>query len=229
MVLKFLRKTLLKVAALCGHIAKRLYMPPPFIQGKRVIPWFNIQGDKTLRLDYDLNEKSLVFDLGGHEGQWTSDIFSKYGCFIHVFEPVEEFAEKIEKRFCKNKKIKVYMCGLSNSNKNVKISFDKDGSSIFKSGKDMKEIVLMRAIDFMQKNNIQKIDLMKINIEGGEYDLLEHLIEAGFISNITDIQVQFHDIFPDAEQRMLRIQKRLERTHYLTYNYPFVWENWRKK
>lgn len=198
-------------------------------QEKRVIPWFKDDGDRTLRLDYDLSEDSIVFDLGGYKGDWTSDIFSKYCCFIHIFEPVKEFSKNIEQRFYKNKKIIVHSYGLSNKNETVKITLDKDGSSIFKSGKDSEDIVLVKAIDFMQKNNIQKIDLMKINIEGGEYYLLEHLIETGFINNIKDIQVQFHDIFSDAEQRMLKIQKDLEKTHFLTYQYPFVWENWRKK
>ena len=72
------------------------------------------------------------------------------------------------------------------------------------------------------------IDLMKINIEGAEYDLLEHLIENKFVENIKDIQVQFHDFVPNAEARMKNIQAGLSKTHYLTYQYPFVWENWRK-
>ena len=33
---------------------------------------------EKLRLDYNLNENSVVFDLGGYEVQWASDIFSKY-------------------------------------------------------------------------------------------------------------------------------------------------------
>ena len=70
---------------------------------------------------------------------------------------------------------------------------------------------------------------MKINIEGAEYDLLEHLIDTGLISNIHNIQVQFHDFVSNAEQRMIMLQKELEKTHGLTYQYPFVWENWRVK
>ena len=70
---------------------------------------------------------------------------------------------------------------------------------------------------------------MKINIEGGEYDLLEHFLESGFIKNINNIQIQFHDFIPNAEERMKKIQYELEKTHSLTYQYPFVWENWQRK
>lgn len=34
-----------------------------------VVRWFQDQGDKTLRLNYsDLNENSIVFDIGGYLG-----------------------------------------------------------------------------------------------------------------------------------------------------------------
>lgn len=208
------------------RIASWIYEPP---QKKRVARWFADNGDETLRLEYELDENSLVFDLGGYKGQWASDIYAMYGCYIHVFEPVEEFARKIEKRFSKNRKIIVHHFGLADKNQTVRIGLDQDGSSIFKPGKRLVEAKLVRAADFMQQNGILVIDLMKINIEGGEYDLLEHLIDTGLVANIHNIQVQFHDFVPDAEHRMQKIQAALTQTHYLTYQYPLVWENWRIK
>jgi hypothetical protein len=71
------------------------------------------------------------------------------------------------------------------------------------------------------------VDLMKINIEGGEYELLEHLIARGLTKRIRNIQVQFHeDVMAGAAGRMERIQSRLAETHHLTYQERFVWENW---
>jgi FkbM family methyltransferase len=199
------------------------------IQAQRCIPWFKDNGDRTLRLEYDLSDSSIVLDLGGYEGQWASDIFSMYCCCIHVFEPVEGFASKIEKRFAKNSKILVHRYGLSNLNKKSQIFIDGDSSSTFKSDNDSEEINLVKAIDFIKEHHIHSVDLMKINIEGGEYDLLEHLLNNGLIENITNIQVQFHDFVPNAENRMIKIQQELEKTHFLTYQYSFVWENWKRK
>ena len=71
--------------------------------------------------------------------------------------------------------------------------------------------------------------MIKVNIEGGEYDLLEFLIDSNYIEIIDNIQVQFHDFIPDAEERMKNIHKKLEKTHFLTWQYPFVWENWQLK
>lgn len=52
-------------------------------------------------------------------------------------------------------------------------------------------------MEYINERQINKIDLFKINIEGAEYDLLECIILNGYILKIKNIQVQFHDFFPD--------------------------------
>lgn len=190
--------------------------------------WFSDRGDQTKRLDYDLNTNSIVFDVGGYQGQWTSDIFSRYCCTIYVFEPVKEFYEFIKSRFERNNSIIIHHFGLADKTEKASIFLDRDGSSLFRYRGQSELIQVVRAADFIQQSNIQCIDLMKINIEGGEYNLLEHLIACGFIRYIKNIQIQFHDFVEDAEMRMQTIHDNLERTHHLTYQYLFVWENWER-
>ena len=197
-------------------------------QSKRVRPWKKANGEQ-LRFAYPLTESSVVMDLGGYEGQWASDIFSRYCCSVMVFEPVREFSDQIAKRFAANRKISSFPFGLSGATGTVEISLDKNSSSAFKDtgNKENKESVRMvRASDFFSEHEIGAVDLMKINIEGGEYELLEHLIESGLVRKIRNIQVQFHDFVPNAQARMEKIQRELAKTHHTTYQYPFVWENW---
>ncbi|CAD6491956.1 MAG: hypothetical protein EMLJLAPB_00203 [Candidatus Argoarchaeum ethanivorans] len=68
---------------------------------------------------------------------------------------------------------------------------------------------------------------MKINIEGDEYSLFEHLIETGLVNQIDNMQVPFYDFVPNAEQRMIEIQQKIATTHNLTHQYKFVWDNWK--
>ena len=198
-------------------------------QYNRVLPWFRDNGDKTLRLNYDLNEQATVFDLGGYEGQWASDIFSKYGCTVLIFEPYKDFADKIKVRFSNNRRVNVFDFGLADEDKVVQLSLSADASSLFKIAENAVQVELKKASTFLVDHNIGMIDLMKINIEGGEYDLMDHLIGSGVIKKIKNVQIQFHDFVPDAERRMRKIQKELSNTHYTTYSYEFVWENWKLK
>lgn len=201
----------------------------PTKQARRVKPWFKVNGDKTLRLNYTLDENSIVFDLGGYEGQWCSDIFSKYQCSIFVFEPFHKYANNIRERFSKNSRIKIFDFGLGKEDKRFLLYSNDDASSVFKQQGESHEIEIKKASHFLKSNSIAKIDLMKINIEGGEYDLLEELIEAGNVKDIKNIQVQFHDFVPNAYSRMKNIQHALSQTHNLSYQYEFVWENWELK
>ena len=63
-----------KAGALSFRIARAAWHPPG---EDRTAGWVRDRGDQTLRLDYDLAAASIVFDLGGYEGQWASDIFGR--------------------------------------------------------------------------------------------------------------------------------------------------------
>lgn len=211
-------------------IEEKPKLSPEEIAFRRVQPWVKAKGDLTLRLDYEfLNPKSVVFDLGGYEGQWASDIFGKYGSKVFVFEPMLEYAKFIEKRFKHNQAIKVFRFGIGARNETIALSLDENASSAYKASSKKIDGRLCKASDFLKKENIKKIDLIKINIEGGEYDLLDHLIEADLIKDIRALQIQFHDFVPDAVKRVQAIRRQLKKTHVCTYSYPFVWENWELK
>lgn len=191
--------------------------------------WCADGGDDKFRFDYDLNENSFVIDLGGYCGQWASDIFSRYLCNVSVFEPVSEFAKKIETRFSRNSKIQVYQFGLGGSTREESISVCGTSSSIYRNSSEKETTKIVDVRDWFSSNKVEAVDLIKINIEGGEYELLERLIETDLISKILDLQVQFHHIASDSETRMQTIQEALKNTHYLTYQYKFVWENWTRR
>lgn len=202
-------------------------VPPPELQ--RLIPWQEVRGDKTLRIDYDLTSDSLVIDVGGFEGQWASDIFSKYCCCIYIFEPVDEFADFIEQRFANNPRVVVKRFGLAGANKKERITLSGDASSFHTDGGTTKIAQLVPASGVLRDLGLDMIDLMKINIEGGEFELLDHLLTEGWISRIRHIQVQFHDFVPGATGKMQEIRERLAETHEPTYQYTFVWESWSLK
>ena len=191
--------------------------------------WKRDCGDQTLRLDYDLNELSVVLDVGGFEGQWASDLYSKYNCQIYVFEPISCFAEKIQERFENNKNIKVFDLGLGGETREEKISLSGDASSIYQNSGNLEVIKIKDINTWLKEEGIDSIDLIKINIEGGEYELLDRILSVDFAKNIGDIQVQFHNIEEASEEKMHQIQKLLSKSHLPTYQYKFIWENWRKK
>lgn len=192
--------------------------------------WKSDFGDSTKRLEYDLNEKSIVLDFGGYVGNFSHQLVSMYDPYIFIFEPVKEFYNILKRNFANNKKVKIFDLAISNKNKKQTISVSGAKSSTYMKESDEKQIIKEKDIkEFIEENNLKKIDLMKINIEGGEYEVLERLIETGLVKRIKDIQVQFHKISKNSVKRRKNIINKLKQTHERTYSYYFVWENWRLK
>jgi FkbM family methyltransferase len=190
--------------------------------------WITDGGDTTLRLMYPLSEKSVVVDVGGYMGTWSQQIRDRYNCHIHIFEPVRSYQVEIERRFNGCQKIVMHPYGLSDRTSQTSIAVRGDASTVLVQRSDETEIIELRDVaEALEPMRQRGIDLIKINIEGGEYDLLPRMIETGLAGVCRNIQVQFHPWISHACERRREIQQSLSKTHELTYEYPFVWENWR--
>ena len=200
--------------------------------------WFKDEGDKNHRLNYPLTSESIVFDLGGYKGDFAAGIYDKYNCYVHIFEPVKEYYLYIVNRFQRNKKIKCFNYGLSNKNDSFLINVDGDRSSLTKLThpqstpyhSDFQEKVLIKSFsEELKILKVEYIDLLKINIEGSEFLLLQDIISKRLIGKIKHLQVQFHTFYPNSKKLRDEIREKLSESHEQEWNYPFVWESWKKK
>ena len=225
-----LRKTGSFFHLFAQKIDPKRYKKPLTQFEKELNKWNKDSGEYTLRLNYSLSKDSIVFDLGGYKGEWASCIYSMYQCNVQVFEPHPSFNKHLNLMFRSNSKITVYPFGLGKETEAFKLYSNEFSSSIYNKVSDSKvDITIKKFIDFINKEGIKSIDLIKINIEGGEYDLLEHILETGFMENIKNLQIQFHNFVENSDSRMEDIQTRLSKTHKTTYQYNYVWENWERK
>ena len=198
-------------------------------QKSMVRKWYGEDGETNLKHDFDLNKQSVVLDVGGYVGDWAFEMSKRYGSKIYVFEPVSKYASKIIARLKKHPNIKVYPVGLGGKERSETISIDELASSVFTKAKETEQIDIIDIVDFCRKNKIKHIDLIKMNIEGGEYELLDRMISSGLVDDISTLLIQFHNFVPHGEAKMERIQRSLSKTHRQKFQYLFVWERWDKK
>jgi FkbM family methyltransferase len=192
--------------------------------------WVEDKGDQVLRLTYDLAPQSVVFDLGAYRGLFADQIYGKYGCKVFCFEPIPNFYKLLEQRWVSNPDIFVFnLAIIGGSDRKKLFVLDGDKSSGCINGKEKIMVECCRLGEVMHCLFVEHIDLIKINIEGEEYRLLMYMIENGLVKKCDNIQVQFHDFVKNYESKYDWIKKELSKTHELTYQYPFVWENWQIK
>lgn len=177
-------------------------------------------GDNTLRYRYPLGERNVVWDVGGYVGEWSEVMHQRYRAKIVIFEPVRKYHRILQERFYDAPNIIIKRHGLSGKDAKVFFSEAGIGSSQYKLGR---EPVVLKDVASQVKGTV---DLLKLNIEGGEYDVLDRLISTGKIKNIRYLQIQFHDFVPGASERRKRIVRELKKTHRRVYCYPWIWEGW---
>jgi len=178
---------------------------------------------EDLRYDYPLKDSDVVMDLGAHKLTFASRIRSKYGCSVLAFEPVTGFRSEWPEQ---HEGISYFPFGIGGKDESIefKIKGDMTGAYADSNFTECVEVRSMkRVLNDLGLNNVR---LIKINIEGGEFGLLEHMIESGIVGSFSDIQVQFHLVVENAIDRHEVIRESLLKTHRLTYDYQWCWENY---
>jgi hypothetical protein len=73
------------------------------------------------------------------------------------------------------------------------------------------------------------VDVIKLNIEGMEFEVLEAIIANDLLRMFKHIQVQFHGILKDGKPRRDAILAALSQTHDSTFCTPWRWEGFTRK
>jgi len=131
------------------------------------------------------NKTGVFVDVGANVGQ-HSLYMSRCSAQVYAFEPYEPVRDRLVAQISHNsiENIQIHPLGLSNENTSLPFfaptgnnagigSFD--ASSVEKGNKQIGELELVRGDDFFNTANLEKIDLIKIDVEGFEKPALEGL------------------------------------------------------
>ena len=192
--------------------------------------WFNLfisnGGDDRFLYDFDLNENSVVYDIGSFDGEYFTSISKKYKCNIHAFEPVTSFYTDSIANL--PPKVTLNNFALGSDSDDFDIALAGNSSSIFGTGEKV-TCKKVKFVDYVKKAGTDRIDLLKVNCEGGEYELLDTIIKSEWLDKIDNIIIQFHTIDSIPEEERQRLVENICKTHTKTFSFPFVWEGFKLK
>jgi FkbM family methyltransferase len=177
----------------------------------------------------DLDASSVVLDVGAFQGRGAEDLYGLYGCKVYAFEPAPQFYRDLEARFAHNADVMTLPYGLGAADATMTMQLAGPGSTVHDGGRPDTGTVEVEIRDIarvLDDLGLDRIDLMKINIEGGEYDLLERMAEADLIPRVRYFLIQFHEWYGNANVRRWRIRRQLRASHTEVWNYPWMFELW---
>lgn len=182
--------------------------------------------EKQICTNYNLTNQSIIFDVGAYHGNWSYEMYQKYNCIIYCFEPTSLGFSKLQNKLSELNNIFLYQIGLGGTTREENIVISNDGSSLFIEGNGKEKINIVSMSDMLKKIDVQKIDLIKINIEGAEYELLENIIDSGLQERFNNYQIQFHPQVENYAERYDYIINNLSKTHKRKWFHPYIWESW---
>lgn len=190
--------------------------------------YFADGGDQKFRLDHYKIHQGLIIEIGACDGDFTEKLAAKFPhSSIIAVEPVRTNFEAAEKRLAHLPNVVLTNLGLWTFDGSVHMTDDGAASAVaYIPERESKQVHMYDVGRYLK--SLGDIALVIMNTEGSEYTLLPEIIFSKAITKIQDLQIQFHDTFDEASEVMADIQARLAATHHLTYQYPFVMENWRR-
>jgi FkbM family methyltransferase len=179
----------------------------------------------------ELGADSVVIDVGAFTGSWAQHIVDRYDPTIYAFEPNPQSFSRLQEKAERNPKLKPYRYGLGDEDLTIDFTLNGLGSSMCDDRSDNSEAprvkVDIAAIDrIWAELQLGQVDLMKINIEGAEFPLLDKMAKTDLFKCVDCFLIQFHEWHPGAYGKRRKIRKELSKTHRLEWDYHFVWEKW---
>ncbi len=184
-----------------------------------------------LLTDVPIGDDGVALDLGAYIGEWSKAVATRFGCSVYAFEANPSTAEKAAKRLAALPRVTVFPYGVGTTDEIVELSRDGPGSSIYGGNGEFGhvEVQVRDIVTVLHELGLDEIDVLKVNIEGAEYDVLDRLIAADWLPRIGTLSVQFHEWHPKAHPRRKRIRSALRATHEEAWDYPWVWELWHRR
>lgn len=150
---------------------------------------------------YQVNEGDVVLDLGASVGPFTwsvSDRASK----IYSFEPIKDTFNVLEKNVGSFENVEVINKALYHTSGRFKFPFDNNlGEGPCETMSKEEELRIkndgiivdtLSFMDFVREYNIDKIDFIKTDTEGGEYNLFKDENINFLKNNVRNIVGEFH-------------------------------------
>lgn len=155
----------------------------------------------------DLSEESLVYSFGvGYDISFDLELIERTGCQVHAFDPTPEVALWLSKQETPEQ-FRFHPWGLSHSDGKATFSFvDREESADFTLVSETEtqeensfeaEVLTLETI--MMRLGHERLDLLKIDIEGAEYPVLKQIL-ANEDPCFRRLLVEFHHRFTNIDK-----------------------------
>jgi len=183
-----------------------------------------------------LDNKSLVIDVGANIGI-VSAYIAKTGADVISFEPNKHAYQELKKIAKRYPNIKTHESAAGVSNRKVNLFLHKNYDDKYSDYSESSSLNVDKLnvsankfqkifeIDFaiFLKKLPKKVSLIKIDIEGYEIELLNHLLDENALKNVDKIYLETHENKFDNLVHPTNLLKQRIKNEGLSYKFFYEW------
>jgi FkbM family methyltransferase len=130
-----------------------------------------------------LNADSVCYLAGlGEDASFDLGVIERVGCTVHTFDPVGEAARYAQKISAREPRFDFHPIGLWSSDGALRFYDNAEPSFVSRSATNMHgtgtytEAQVRRVGSLMEEWGHQRVDLLKLSVEGSEYEILGNIL-----------------------------------------------------
>ena len=211
-------------------IARRIYGMKLIFQDRHsdAARWFLFNREK-LKYGMKFRSDGLILDIGSYLGKYTRKLLKKNpGMTFWLYEPIPEYYRACLVRFKGRENVSVYQKAVSADGRAIRMQIDGLRSRQELNTKN--DVLEFASINIQEIfDSAAEIELLKMNIEGIEYECLNLLILSNSLIKAKYLLIQFHNFESGAEKKRNLVRKAIEKDFTNVFNYEWMWELWIRK
>ena len=150
-------------------------------------------GNNTYQRFFEVEEGDVVFDIGASSGPFAYHIAKNKPKEIHCFEPEPNLFETLQKNMAQlDLPTKVNKFAIAGVDGEIETRCLYDPNETEMHTKEANRVEGITFKTYIEQNNIQQIDFMKLDCEGGEYDIFNDDNMEWILKNIKKIAGEWH-------------------------------------
>ena len=170
-----------------------------------------------------INSNSIIYSFGiGEDISFDKQIIREHSCVVHGFDPTPKSIDWVNRqKLPEGFVFRDYGIGINSE----KVMFHLPINEKHVSGSSIKQknvsttrkvqVQMKSILDISEELDHKRIDLLKMDIEGSEYEVLENLSKLSI--EVDQICVEFHDRFFNNPKKSLKTLQKLKSAGYLIF------------
>lgn len=187
-----------------------------------------LRDGEYLMIQHFIKPGDTVIDAGAHIGDWSELVLrhTNKHCHLYSFEPVPHFFSQLTQKH--GSSIRAYNVALGNINGSTGMNYyyqkETEGCSSLFDRKVLgsiptKKITIQvtRLDTFCNNNRIDRINFLKIDTEGSEWDVLQGANSLITNGKIDIVQFEYGGTYPDANITLQQVYTYLTQQGYVIF------------